>query len=119
MEHLRAAAMVPFGLASVRLPVEMKALIRQLLGLAPDDRLPLAVECDDVHLLKHAALSTDTVLASTDACVREEVKAGLLRPLPLRGMPPLHSEMGIVSLKGRTFSPMAEFAVRFLREKSA
>lgn len=113
---LKASAMVPFGLASVRLPLEMKAMFRQLLGLAPDDRLPLAVECDDVHLLKHAVLSTDTVLVSTDACVGAEVKVGVLRPLPLRGIPLLHSEIGIVSLKGRTFSPIAEFAVRFLRE---
>ncbi len=113
---LDACAMVPFGLASVRLPVEMKGMFRKLLGLAPDDHLPLAVECDDVHLLKHTALSTDTVLASTDNCVRAEVLAGLLHALPLRGIPPLYSEMGIVSLKGRSFSPMAEFAVQFLRE---
>ena len=33
----------------------VKAAMRQLLGLGPLDRLPVALECDDVHLLKAAA----------------------------------------------------------------
>jgi DNA-binding transcriptional LysR family regulator len=106
--------MLAHGLASVRLPVEIKAAMRRLLGLGPGDPLPLALECDDVHLLKRVALASDTILASTDAAVREEVVSGQLQALKLRGVPSLHTEMGIVSLKGRSFSPVAGFAVNFL-----
>lgn len=113
-KSLKPSAITPHGLASVRLPVEIKGLLRELLELGANDHLPIAVECDDVHLLKHVALSSNTVLASTDSAVRNEVEAGLLYALPLRGMPPLYADMGIVSLKGRSYSPMAEFAVDFL-----
>ncbi|MBG9387753.1 LysR family transcriptional regulator [Caenimonas aquaedulcis] len=112
--NLKPAAMAAYGLASVRLPNEMKAVVCQLLGLATDAALPVVLECDDVHLLKRVALTSDTVLASTDPAVQEEVKAGRLHALSLRGLPALYNEMGIVSLLGRSHSPMAEVAVKFL-----
>lgn len=108
------SAMAPFGLATVRLPDEIKAQLRQLLGLGPDDALPLAVECDDVHLLKRVVLGSDTVLASVDAAVAAEVKARRLHALPLRGLPPLYNEMGLVSLRGRSHSPTAQFTIDYL-----
>ncbi len=112
--NLAPSAMVPYGLASVRIPVAVKAAMRQLLGLGPLDRLPVALECDDVHLLKRVTLASDTVLGSTDAAVRDEVARGLLHPLALRDLPALYNKMGIVWLKGRSHSPVAEFAVDFL-----
>jgi DNA-binding transcriptional LysR family regulator len=116
---IQAPEMVVYGLASVRVPEEIKRLLRQLLGLKLDDHLPISVECDDVHLLKHVALHSNTVLASTDAAVREELVAGLLQALVVKNMPPMYTDMGIVSLTGRSFSPMATFAVDFLRVFSA
>lgn len=116
---IQAPEMVAFGLASVRLPAEIKRLFRQLLGLSADDHLPVSVECDDVHLLKHVTLHSDTVLACSDAAVRGELKSGQLEQLQVQGLPPMYSDMGIVSLKGRSFSPMAAFAVDFLRRFSA
>ncbi|MGZ5194448.1 MAG: LysR family transcriptional regulator [Ramlibacter sp.] len=118
-KSLEPRAIAPYGIASVRLPAEIKAVFRQLLGLGEGQGLPVALECDDVHLLKRVALSTDTVLASTDVAVRHEVSAGLLHMLPLRGLPPLYNEMGIVSLRGRSHSPMASFAVDFLGRAAA
>lgn len=114
-QNLAPSAMLPYGLASVRLPLEIRKLLRRLLELTVDDHLPVALECDDVHLLKRVAMSGDTVLASTDAAVADEVDTGRLVMLQLRGVPPMYSDMGIVSLKGRSFSPMAEFAVTYLR----
>lgn len=116
---IKAPEMVAYGLASVRLPEEIKRLFRQLLGLKPGDPLPVSVECDDVHLLKHVALHSDTVLACTDAAVRVELEAGQLQQLHVEGLPPMYSDMGVVSLRGRSFSPMASFAVDFLRTFSA
>lgn len=111
---LKPSAMVAFGLASVRLPPQIRKILGRLLGLGDHDALPIAVECDDIHLLKRIALESDTVLAASHAAVREEAAAELLQALELAGMPPLYAEAGIVTLKGRTPSPMAEYAMDFL-----
>ena len=118
-QTLAPSAMLPYGLASVRVPLTVRSELRQLLGLSVDDHLPIALECDDVHLLKRVAQAGDTVLASTDAAVANEVLAGKLVALNLRGVPLFYTDMGIVSLKGRSFSPMAAFAVTFLQEIAA
>ena len=118
-QTLAPSAMLPYGLASVRLPLKVRSQLRQLLGLSVDDHLPIALECDDVHLLKRVTQAGDTVLASTDAAVADEVRAGTLVALNPRGVPPSYADMGIVSLKGRSFSPMAAFAVAFLQEIAA
>lgn len=111
---LKPAAMSAYGLASVRLPPQLRSALGRLLGLGADQSLSIAVECDDIHLLKRITLATDTVLASSHAAVREEVSAGLLQALDLSGLPPLYAKTGIVTLKGRTPSPMAEYAMAFL-----
>lgn len=116
---IQAPKMVAYGLASVRLPEEIKRFFRQLLALSAGDHLPISVECDDVHLLKHIALHTDTVLICSDAAVSTELESGQLQALVVQGLPPMYSDMGVVSLRGRSFSPMAGFAVDFLRAFSA
>jgi DNA-binding transcriptional LysR family regulator len=113
---VKIAELPAFGIASVRLPAEMRTLMRHLFGLGPQDDLPIALECDDLHLLKRIALETDTVLATADAAVRAETKARTLHALTLQGVPPLYNEMGVVMLRGRSLSPVAEFAVDFMRK---
>ena len=117
-KRLTPAEMAPYGLASVRLPESIKQLFRQLMGLKANDRLPLALECDDVHLLKQVTLASDTVLACSAKAVEADVASGLLRELPLVGLPPLHTQLGVVSLKGRSHSPIASFAIDFMREQT-
>ncbi len=109
-----AAALLPFGLASVRIPEPMLLFLAPLMGLPEGERLPLAVECDDLNLLKSVALSTDTVLACADAGALREVASGSLVRLQPADLPPLFSDLGVVSLRGRSYSPMAQFAVDFL-----
>jgi DNA-binding transcriptional LysR family regulator len=111
-----AAALMPYGLASVHIPDPVLLLLAPLMGLAEGSRLPLAVECDDLNLLKTVALTTDTVLACADAGARQEVASGRLVRLRVLNLPTLYSDMGVVSLKGRSYSPMAQFAVDFLTQ---
>lgn len=108
------AEMVPFGLASVRIPEAVALSLAPFFGLAEGTRLPSAVECDDITVLKSVAMNTDTVLACADAATLQEVSDKRLVRLHVAGLPPLYSDMGVVSLKGRSFSPMAQFAVDFL-----
>jgi DNA-binding transcriptional LysR family regulator len=102
------------GVASVRLPVGVRSLIGRLLGTAAPNELSVALECDDVETLKAVALGCDSVLAAPHAAVEQEVAAGALHPLAVAGLPPLFSDMGVVTLRGRTPSPMADLIIRRL-----
>lgn len=99
------------GIAATRLPVAVKGALAALLGLPPGETPVLALECDDTQLLKRVALETDTVLASTDAAVRDEVDAGALERLQVRELPTLYAQMGLAVLRNRTLSPTAQRAI--------
>lgn len=107
-------ALLPFGIASVRIPESVRVGLGALLGLDAGKGVPLAVECDDLTLLKSLAMTTDTVMGSTDAGTVQDVQAGRLVRLEIVDLPPLFAEMAIVSLKGRSYSLMAQFAVDFM-----
>lgn len=96
------------GVATVRLPDSVRAGLSTLLGLATGVLLPLALECDDVALLKQVVLGCDAVLGAPHAAVAREVADGSLRPLRVGGLPTLFSDMGVMTLHGRTPSPMAD-----------
>jgi hypothetical protein len=61
-------------------------------------------------------LTTDTVFVSPDAWLRDDVRAGTLVRLEIEDLPPVHSEMGIVTLLNRTPSPMAQTAIGCVRQ---
>jgi DNA-binding transcriptional LysR family regulator len=99
------------GLATTRLPASVLAALATILGL-PAGRLPvLTLECDDVTLLRSVALSTDTVLGVSRAAVQADIDAGAMVPLCVEGAPHLFAEMGIVTLRHRSLSPMAQRAI--------
>ncbi|MDQ3270945.1 MAG: LysR family transcriptional regulator [Pseudomonadota bacterium] len=108
---IRVADMAPFGLASGRLPDEICAYLLQLMGLPSDARLPVALECDDVHLMKHIAQATDIIMLGSDNLLSSEIRDGKMCALPLVDLPPTYAELGVVSLQGRTHSPIAEYAI--------
>lgn len=103
------------GVLSVRLPVGVRAVVARLLGLGSPAELSLALECDDVEVLKDVALGCDSVLAAPHAAVAQEVAAGRLQPLKVMELPTQSSEMGVVTRRGRTPSPMAELIIGRLR----
>ncbi|QTN27184.1 LysR family transcriptional regulator [Rhodoferax sp. AJA081-3] len=111
---VQGKALLPYGLASVRVPEKILLLLASLMGLPQDVRLPLAIECDDLNLLKTVAMATDTVVACADAGALEEVADGRLVRLTTSDIPTQFSDLGVVSLKGRSYSPMAQYAVDFL-----
>ena len=96
------------GVVSVRLPTGVRTLIAGALGLPAGTDLSLALQCDDVEVLKAVALAGDSVLAAPHAAVKKECGEHTLRMLNVTGLPPLASRMGLVTLQGRTPSPMAE-----------
>lgn len=96
------------GVASVRLPVAVRGVLATMLGHSSGPELLLALECDNVEVLKTVALDGECVLAAPHAAVAGEVDAGNLKLLTVVDLPPLASALGAVSLQGRTPSPMAE-----------
>lgn len=108
-----------YGVASTKLPVEVKAALGRLLKIPPGQALPFAVECDDLHQLRAVAMDTDTVLGATRVAVRDEVASGRLIELDVVGLPPLYADMGVVSLRNRSPSPMARHAIQLINEVAA
>jgi DNA-binding transcriptional LysR family regulator len=105
---IKPAEMWSHGVVSVRLPKSVGAALARALGLGVDALPPLALECDDVELLKKTAHATDAVLGAPHVAVQDDVRSGALVKLRLTGLPALYSMMGIVTLRGRTPSPMAD-----------
>lgn len=100
-----------YGVASTKWPTPVRALIGRLIGLPAGEMPVLALECDDLPLLRELGRTTDTVIAISDAGCRGDVAAGALVQLDVKELPAVYSEMGIVTLVNRTPSPMAQRAI--------
>jgi DNA-binding transcriptional LysR family regulator len=110
------ADMLPFGIGSGRLPADVAEHLAKLMGLPEGASLPIAIECDDVHLLKQVAMKSDTIIVGTDDLLATEIAGKTMMALPLEDFDRAysHSLLGIVSLAGRTPSPVAEYAMDLL-----
>jgi DNA-binding transcriptional LysR family regulator len=105
-----------FGLAGTWVPKPMRELIARLIGLPAGSEPVLAVQCDDMALLRTLVLITDTVVAASEVWLRDDVRAGAVVQLDVTDLPPVHSEMGVVTLANRTPSPMAQRAIACVQE---
>jgi DNA-binding transcriptional LysR family regulator len=103
-----------YGLASVQVHDSVLLLLGPLMGLPEGTRMPLVLECDDLSLLKKVTVETDTVLACPLSGAQEEIAARRIVRIPVVGLPTLGSHLGVVALKGRSFSPLAQYAVDWL-----
>ena len=101
----------PYGVIATRIPAAIRQMLAGLLDASAGQPLSLALECDDVQILRAVALGTDSLLATTDAAVRDDVQSGALRLLAISDLPTPRVEMGLVSLRQRTPSPMAQRAI--------
>jgi len=110
---------MPYGLASVDVPKNLRLLLAPLMGWPEGTAMPIALETDDLNLLKTVVIGCNTVLACAKFAVQQEVATGQLVPLNVTNLPPLFADVGIVSLKDRSFSPVAQYAVEFLTQLGA
>ena len=114
-ESVAAKDMLEFGFATVNMPQKIRLFLMERLGIDPCGQLPVALECNDVGLLKQVALESDTVLASVDVGVAAEARGGALVRLPLADIPTLTAELGAVYLKWRSHSPIAALVLDRIR----
>ena len=110
------ADILQYGLASVQVHDSILLLLGPLMGLPAGTRMPLVLECDDLNMLKKVTLETDTVVACPLAGAQDAVAGQSLVRIAAAGVPTLGSNLGVVALKGRSFSPLARYAVDWLAE---
>jgi DNA-binding transcriptional LysR family regulator len=105
------ADLLPYGIGAGKLPYDVSLHLAKGMGLPEGSPLTLAVECDDVQLLKRVALESDTAIVATDELVAPEIRARTMVALPIKDFPGdySNSQVGIVSLAGRTPSPAAAY----------
>ncbi|MES3002553.1 MAG: LysR family transcriptional regulator [Pseudomonadota bacterium] len=111
---VRMSDMSEYGFATGRLPAEVQEMIRKLMGRTAEEGLPVALECDEMNVLKSVTLSTDAVLVATPGLVRKEIASRRLVQIVPTDLPAPQAEVGVISLRGRTLSPIAEYARAFL-----
>jgi hypothetical protein len=61
-------------------------------------------------------MQSESVLAAPHAAVAEEVATGELKLLEVPELPTVAAQMGVVMLRGRTPSPMAELILERIAE---
>jgi DNA-binding transcriptional LysR family regulator len=99
--------LMQFGLATTRLPQEVRMKVAAAFGLSLSQQLPLVLECDDVALLRTVAKGSDTILGVIHGSIRADLASGELIELAIEDKPALFSSLGLVSLKDRSRSPAA------------
>ncbi len=105
-----------YGVAATKLTASLRQRLAKQLRLEQDSELTLAVQCDDIDLLHHLALTSDTVIISTDRAVNKKGHDALLRKLAITEIPTIDLQIGIVSLRNRTPSPMAKIVMQTLEQ---
>lgn len=105
------ADLLPYGIGAGKLPHDVSLHLAKSMGLPEGVPLTLAVECDDVQLLKRVALESDTVIVASDELIAPEVRSREMVALPIDDFPGdySNSQVGVVSLAGRTPSPAAAY----------
>ncbi len=105
-----------YPLASVRISGFLRSAIEQYLGVTAERELRLSVVCDNPALLEFVTLKSDAIAITTFASVHREIKNGELVALSTSNPGDFFSELGVVSLKGRTLSPSALWLIERMRE---
>ncbi len=92
---------------------------RAMLGLPPEQVLPVVLESDNISLLKQLTAQDDAIMVVTHATVADELEAGTLCVLPLAATATFFAEIGIVHLKGRSLSTAADIVLLAIRTAAA
>lgn len=111
---MTGADIVQHGLASVQVHDSILLMLGPLMGLAAGTRMPLALECDDLSLLTTVTMETDTVLAWPLEFAVHTIEDHHLVRIDVAGLPTLGSDLGVLALKRRSFSPLAGHAIDWL-----
>lgn len=77
---------------------------------------PARLFCDNYHILREVVLASDLVCICSTAFVREQLAAGDLCEIRVEGLPLSQIIIYLAKLRGRVCSPLAEDAVKYMRQ---
>jgi len=112
VEHLHTYPLASFRFPDVSLTEVMKAF--QFSG---DPRTFWSIECDNLLVLEQIAISTDVIILGPAAAFRSKEKNKKLVEIKVSPSLNLVTHFGIVTLKGRMYSPAAELFIKFATEE--
>jgi DNA-binding transcriptional LysR family regulator len=108
--------------ASVQLRDRANVDMRKLFGVPADAPLPLALECNDLSLLRQTVLGSDMMLFTWNSWLQSDVQSGLIANLGKVLQPTLEDrawniECAIVQMADRTPSPAADSLIELIKQK--
>lgn len=80
---------------------------------------PARLICDNYHILREAVLATDLVCICSTAFVAPQLSEGTLREIQVEGLPLPATTIYAATLRGRISSPLAQDAVKRMRNHLA
>jgi DNA-binding transcriptional LysR family regulator len=105
-----------YPLVSARLLDPRKKVLENYLEVTAGRTLRLSVVCDNPVVLKYVTLNSDAIAITSFVSGHDETTKGNLVALPVPRSIDLSSELVVVSLKGRTFSPIAQSLIERMRQ---
>lgn len=114
----RAAEILEYPLIAIRMRGVTRDWMCEFFELSGVDHVKCAVVSDSPRLLEAICLDSDAVMYCAFSSFQERISAGEI--VPLENIMPIKSffsELGIVSLSGRTLSPISEWLIERMRSK--
>ncbi len=109
-DRLGPADLLRYPLAVPRMPEWGQRWFADALGANPRTMRQqefATIECENYTMLKRMVLSSLCVSAALRSTIDPELRSGALAALPIQA-PPLKTQAGVVHLRYRTLSPLAE-----------
>jgi DNA-binding transcriptional LysR family regulator len=102
--------LLAFPIVTPKMPIWARQWLAEAADPRPaqdEDRTFATVECESYSMLKRMVMASDCISAALQSTIRSEVAEGSLVALPIKTSG-LKTKAGIVHLRGRTLSPLAE-----------
>jgi DNA-binding transcriptional LysR family regulator len=121
-EVIRVEQFLDYSWAAVRFTDSVASHLRHLFNLPASTQLPVALNCNDLPLLRQMILNSDALLFSWHSWLADDLCSGEIVDLASRTHPALPTDKlylscAIVQLSGRTLSPVARQAVALILEQ--
>lgn len=114
----QATEILEYPLIAIRMRGATRDWMYDFFELAGSDRVKCAVVSDSPRLLEAICLNSDAVMYCNFPSFQERISAGEIVPLAnIMPIKSFFSELGIVSLSGRTLSPISEWLIESMRSK--
>lgn len=123
-EAIRVEQLLDYPWVCARFTDSIAMHLRRLFGLPANTYLPITLNCNDLLLARHTALSSNSLLITGRAWLADDLQSDTILDMAPLIFPELPKELlylncSLVQLAGRTLSPAARRAVELTLENEA